>query len=114
MKRILVTGANKGIGLATVENLLQNHPDTFLILGSRDEKRGDKALGFLTSTEIMELNIKADFVNLSACETALGKKYLAEGVVGLTGSFLIAGANGVSTTLWPVSDKSTAMFKFIL
>ncbi len=51
MKRILVTGANKGIGLATVENLLQNHPDTFLILGSRDEKRGDEALGLLTSKE---------------------------------------------------------------
>ena len=51
MKRILVTGANKGIGLATVENLLQNHPDTFLILGSRDEKRGDEALGRLTSKE---------------------------------------------------------------
>ena len=51
MKRILVTGANKGIGLATVENLLQNHPDTFLILGSRDEKRGEDAVGFLTSTE---------------------------------------------------------------
>ena len=49
MKRILVTGANKGIGLATVENLLQNHPDTFLILGSRDEKRGDEAVGLLTS-----------------------------------------------------------------
>ena len=51
MKRILVTGANKGIGLATVENLLQNHPDTFLILGSRDEKRGDEAVGFLTSKD---------------------------------------------------------------
>ena len=51
MKRILVTGANKGIGLATVENLLQNHPDSFLILGSRDEKRGDEALWLLTSKE---------------------------------------------------------------
>ena len=51
MKRILVTGANKGIGLATVENLLHNHPDTFLILGSRDEKRGDEAVGLLTSKE---------------------------------------------------------------
>ena len=51
MKRILVTGANKGIGLATVENLLQNHPDTFLILGSRDEKRGGEAVKLLTSTE---------------------------------------------------------------
>ena len=42
MKRILVTGANKGIGLASVENLLQNPPDTVLILGSREEKRGDE------------------------------------------------------------------------
>mgnify|MGYP005653482017 FL=1 len=37
--------------MATVENLLQNHPDTFLILGSRDEKRGGEALELLTSKE---------------------------------------------------------------
>ena len=44
MKRILVTGANKGIGLAIVSKLLQDFPDTHLLLGSRDLGRGQEAL----------------------------------------------------------------------
>ena len=51
MKRILVTGANKGIGLATVENLLKNHKDTFIILSARDPIRGKQAVDTMISKE---------------------------------------------------------------
>ena len=44
MKRILITGANKGIGLATVKKLLESFSDTYLLLGSRDLTRGKQAL----------------------------------------------------------------------
>ena len=43
MKRILITGANKGIGLATVAKLLDSYDETFLLLGSRDLKKGQEA-----------------------------------------------------------------------
>ena len=66
--------------------------------------------GYLRMGEIAKLDIAADFVNLSACETGLGKIYGGEGVVGLTQSFLIAGANGLAVSLWQVSDASTAAF----
>jgi NAD(P)-dependent dehydrogenase (short-subunit alcohol dehydrogenase family) len=40
MRRILVTGANKGIGHAIVKAILDEHADTFVYLGSRDAARG--------------------------------------------------------------------------
>jgi len=47
MRRILVTGANKGIGLALVEAILAQHDDTFVYLGSRDLERGRAAAAAL-------------------------------------------------------------------
>jgi CHAT domain-containing protein len=66
--------------------------------------------GYLRMDEIADLKIRADFVNLSACETGLGKLYGGEGVVGLTQSFILAGANGLSVSLWQVADESTSLF----
>ena len=44
MRRILVTGANKGIGFALVRRLLSEFSDTFVYLGSRDISRGEAAV----------------------------------------------------------------------
>ena len=66
--------------------------------------------GYLQAGEIYHLNLQADFVNLSACETGLGTLYSGEGMVGLTQAFLSAGANGLSVSLWQVSDESTVQF----
>ncbi|MFH1321394.1 MAG: tetratricopeptide repeat protein [Bacteroidota bacterium] len=82
-----------------------------LILSQFDDLPGkDSEDGYLRMGEIAKLDIKADFVNLSACETGLGKIYSGEGVVGLSQAFIIAGANGISVSLWSVSDRSTAQF----
>jgi CHAT domain-containing protein len=64
--------------------------------------------GLLQVHEIFNLDLDADLVVLSACETALGRRVRGEGLIGLTQAFLYAGARSVSVSLWPVADESTA------
>jgi len=47
MKNILITGANKGIGLATAEAVLSRRDDSRVLLGSRDAGRGRAAVDSL-------------------------------------------------------------------
>lgn len=47
MRRILVTGANKGIGLAIATAILEEHDDTFVLLGARSPERGQAAIAAL-------------------------------------------------------------------
>jgi len=47
MRRILVSGANKGIGLAIAQAILEEHDDTFVYLGSRNLERGRTAAAAL-------------------------------------------------------------------
>ena len=89
-------------------------PELSAIVLSQFKIERDGEDGYLRMREVSELNLKADFVNLSACETGLGKIYGGEGVVGLTQAFLIAGANGLSVSLWQVADESTSQFMVAL
>jgi tetratricopeptide (TPR) repeat protein len=100
----------KIIHFATHGLVIPDYPELSALVLSLSAKINNKEDGYLQSGEIAGLNLNADFVNLSACETGLGKIYGGEGIVGLTQSFLIAGANGVSVSLWQVADESTMMF----
>lgn len=64
--------------------------------------------GSLYSGEIYNLNINADLVTLSACETGLGKVEKGEGIIGLSRSLMYAGAKNLIVSLWQVADASTA------
>ena len=58
--------------------------------------------------EIYNLQLSADVVVLSACQTGLGKEIKGEGLVGLTRGFMYAGAQRVVASLWQVDDLATA------
>ncbi len=64
--------------------------------------------GFFTSREIVELDLTADLVVLSACDTGQGR-ITGDGVVGLSRSFLAAGAESVVVSLWAIPDIPTAI-----
>src|SRR4029079_2305552 len=66
--------------------------------------------GLLQAWEVVEdLQLDANLVPLSACDTALSREMGGEGLLGLTRAFQLAGARTVLASLWNVSDVSTAM-----
>ncbi|MGI0084327.1 MAG: CHAT domain-containing protein, partial [Nitrososphaerales archaeon] len=74
---------------------------------SYDGTTADQML--LPISTIMRLNIDADDVVLSACNTGSGQVTRAEGVMSLGRAFMTAGASSVTVSLWEVSDASTAL-----
>ena len=64
--------------------------------------------GNLYAGEIYNLQLNADLVTLSACQTGLGKISKGEGVIGLSRALVYAGAKNVIVSFWSVADESTA------
>jgi len=100
----------KVLHFATHGLIVPEMPELSAIVLSQHAEEQDGEDGYLRLGEIAKLNLSADFVNLSACDTGLGKIYGGEGVVGFSQSFMLAGANGLSVSLWQVADESTAKF----
>ena len=76
-----------------------------LVLSSPGDDRGD---GYFDLSEVFSLDLAADLVVLSACDTGLGKHYSGEGLVGLSRGFFYAGARSLMVTLWPADDQRSA------
>ncbi|HEY9646825.1 MAG TPA: CHAT domain-containing protein, partial [Chroococcidiopsis sp.] len=69
--------------------------------------QGDE--GFLRMPDVFGLNLPADLVVLSACQTGLGSYLRGEGLLGLTQGFMYAGAERVVVSLWSVDDEATSI-----
>ncbi len=66
--------------------------------------------GLLTSSEVAQLKLNADWVVLSACNTIAGDKPGAEALSGLARSFFYAGARALLVSHWSVdSDAATRL-----
>ena len=77
---------------------------------SKEVDARGKEDGYLTLSEAAVLDINANLVNLSACQTGLARIKKGEGMSGLVRSFLVAGAKKVGVTLWCVDDEATCEF----
>jgi CHAT domain-containing protein/Tfp pilus assembly protein PilF len=96
------------VHFATHGLLDSEHPELSGLVLSLVDSRGRGRDGFLQLEDIYNLNLPADLVVLSACETGLGKEINGEGLVGLTRGFMYAGATRVVSSLWKVDDFATA------
>lgn len=66
--------------------------------------------GFITLTELFAYSFNNELVVISGCDTAMGTEQEGVGMNSLTRGFLAQGADHVVSTLWPVSDRASAMF----
>jgi CHAT domain-containing protein len=96
------------IHFATHGVLNSEHPELSGLVFSLFDRQGQPQDGFVGLIDIYNLELNADLVVLSACNTALGKQILQEGLVGLTRGFIYAGADQVLASLWNVDDEATA------
>jgi len=64
--------------------------------------------GFLNTYELYNMQLNADLVVLSACNTGYGKLYRGEGVMSLARGFMYAGCRRIMMSLWSVDDQSSA------
>ncbi|MFK8105145.1 MAG: CHAT domain-containing protein [Saprospiraceae bacterium] len=71
------------------------------------EKSQDPAAFTLFNAELFALDLKAELVVLSACETGMGKFERGEGVMSLARGFRNAGTATVVMSLWSTNDKSS-------
>src|SRR5206468_10737539 len=91
----LVAGDVKGLGEPALALTLPRVPN-------------DTDDGLLTASEVALLKLNADWVVLSACNTAAGDKPGAEALSGLARAFFYAGARALLVSHWPVDDQAAA------
>jgi CHAT domain-containing protein/uncharacterized protein HemY len=120
-ERLVATGFEANRNLATSPTLSQyriihfathgildrDNPELSAIVLSLVDRQGRRQDGYLRLHDIYNLNLPAELVVLSACDTGLGKEFKGEGLVGLTRGFMYAGASRVMASLWKVEDEPT-------
>ena len=104
-QRVLVTGANKGIGLQICKKILADHPDVHVLLGSRSAKLGEAAVSNIEKTvegssgrvEAVQIDVTDD-QSVAACAAAVKAKF-DEPLYGIVNNAGIGFGNTISQTL---------------
>jgi CHAT domain-containing protein/Tfp pilus assembly protein PilF len=91
----LVAGDVRGLGEPALALSIPKNPTPF------DD-------GLLTASEVAQLKLNADWVVLSACNTAAGDRPGAEALSGLARSFFYAGARALLVSHWTVDSNAAA------
>jgi CHAT domain-containing protein/Tfp pilus assembly protein PilF len=97
----IVYFATHGLVAGDVKGLAE--PSLALSIPAQPSELDD---GLLTSSEVAQLKLNADWVVLSACNTIAGDKPGAEALSGLARSFFYAGARALLVTHWSVDSAA--------
>lgn len=95
--------ATHGLLAGEVANLSAEKAEPALVMTPPDTP-SDVDDGLLTASEIASLKLDADWVIMSACNTAAGSSPNAEALSGLARAFFYAGARALLVSHWPVNS----------
>ncbi|MBN1782436.1 tetratricopeptide repeat protein [bacterium] len=98
------------IHIASHGLIREDHPELSGIIFSQPEEPAASEDGILFSGETYNLDLNADLVVLSSCESGMGKLVKGEGLMALTRGFLSSGASNIVVSLWKVDDLSASRF----
>jgi CHAT domain-containing protein/tetratricopeptide (TPR) repeat protein len=106
----VVQFATHGLLAGDVELMTRLQGEPALVLTPPREPRDMDDNGLLTASKVAELKLNADWVVLSACNTAAGNRLGAEALSGLARAFFYAGARALLVSHWPVySDAAVRL-----
>jgi len=69
---------------------------------------GNDESDLLYTADLYNLNLNANLVTLSACESGIGELKRGEGLLSLARGFYFSGAQSISSTLWKINDASSS------
>ncbi|MGH7595537.1 MAG: CHAT domain-containing protein, partial [bacterium] len=99
----------KYVHLATHGRMVETNPKLSNLAFSQPQDNTVKEDGILYSAETYNLDLNADLLVLSACQTGAGQIVKGEGLMGLTRGFLYSGARNIIASLWKVYDQHTSL-----
>jgi CHAT domain-containing protein len=104
----IVYFATHGLLAGDVQNFAKLNAEPALVLSL---PRGPTTLddGLLTASEVAQLRLNAEWVVLSACNTASGDKPGAEALSGLARAFFYAGGRSLLVSNWVVQSDATVV-----
>jgi CHAT domain-containing protein len=96
------------VHFATHTVLNDDHPDLSSLVLSLVDEKGSPQSGFLRLRDMYNLQLAAELVVLSACDTALGNEVKGEGLMSMVRGFMYSGTPRVLASLWKIDDEATA------
>src|SRR6516225_139937 len=102
----IVYFATHALVAGEVEKFAKVKAEPALVL-SIPRRPSDEDDGLLRASDVATLKMNADFVVLSACNTAAGDKPGAEALSGLARAFFYAGTRSLIVSSWEVDSEST-------
>ena len=105
-RRRYVHFATHGLLASESEDVAQAAAEPALLL-TPPQRASEEDDGLLTASEVAQLKLDADWVIMSACNTAAGEKLDTEALSGSARAFFYAGSRALLVSHWYVDSEAT-------